>query len=163
MQNAAGRPADEMATTIRHYSPLLYRVCFVILGHEHDVEDALQETFIRYMQKAPPFQDDEHKKAWLIKVATNVCRDILRVNRRHQHQPLTEVAAASEIPESSLILESVLALPLKYKVVILLYYAEGYKVAEIAQLAGISVAAVKKRLQRAREMLKIACGEEEPI
>jgi RNA polymerase sigma-70 factor (ECF subfamily) len=55
---------------VEKYSQMLFRICYSILNNKHDAEDALQETFLRYMLKAPLFKDSEHEKAWLIKVAT---------------------------------------------------------------------------------------------
>lgn len=65
------------------YSDMLYKVCIVILCNEQDVQDAIQDTFCRYLEKKPEFRDEEHKKAWLIKVATNICRDMMRFKIRH--------------------------------------------------------------------------------
>ena len=61
---------------VEKYGDMLFRICFSILLNEADAEDALQETFIRYMTKAPLFSDSDHEKAWLIKVATNLCKNM---------------------------------------------------------------------------------------
>ena len=81
MQNASAWPADGIENIVRTYGNTLYRLCFVMLGNESDAEDAVQESFIKYLQKAPSFENTEHEKAWLITVATNQCKDILRFRK----------------------------------------------------------------------------------
>ena len=83
MTNASARPADDLEKTIEKYGDMLYRLCFIMLKNESDAEDAVQETVIKLYQKSPAFRDEEHEKAWLIRVATNQCRDMLRFRTRH--------------------------------------------------------------------------------
>jgi RNA polymerase sigma-70 factor (ECF subfamily) len=139
---------------VKEYSNMLFRICMVILCNEQDAQDVLQDTFCRYMEKAIDFRDKEHEKAWLIKVATNRCRDIHRQQIRHPRADMKEVTAYCEMPEQSEALEALVRLPDKLKIVIYLHYIEGYKSTEIAQMLGISVQAVKKRMQRGREELR---------
>lgn len=139
---------------VKEYSNMLFKICMVILCNEQDAQDVLQDTFCRYMEKAIDFRDKEHEKAWLIKVATNRCRDIHRQQIRHPRADMEEVTAYCEMPEQSEALEALVRLPDKLKIVIYLHYIEGYKSAEIAQMLGISVQAVKKRMQRGREELR---------
>ena len=160
MRNRSGRPADEIQNVIEHYGDSLYRLCLVQLGHRQDAEDALQETLLRYLAKAPRFREDEHEKAWLIRVALNICRNMQSFSRRHRHENLDNLTGYSETKESFSILESVSALPPKYKSVILLYYIEGYGIAEITKITGLTVSAVKKRLQRGRERLRLEIEKE---
>ncbi|MDE6568698.1 MAG: RNA polymerase sigma factor [Lachnospiraceae bacterium] len=139
---------------VKEYSNMLFRICMVILCNEQDVQDVLQDTFCRCIEKAIDFRDKEHEKAWLIKVATNRCRDIHRQRMRHPRADIEEVTTYCEMPEQSEALEALVRLPDKLKIVIYLHYIEGYKSAEIAQMLGISVQAVKKRMQRGREELR---------
>lgn len=67
------------------YGDLLYRTGLMMLGEPQDVQDLLQEVMLKYMQKAPDFRDSEHEKAWLLRVTTNLCKDMLRFRRRHQY------------------------------------------------------------------------------
>lgn len=134
----------------------------MILGNEQDAEDAIQNTFYKYINKSPKFKDSEHEKAWLIRVATNCCKDILRFTFKHRHLNLDEIADShtnSNI-ESIKILEMVMNLPTKYKMPIYLYYFENYKTGEIAEILSISPSATRKRLQYGREILKIELGDD---
>ena len=152
---------EEVEQTIIEYSDLLYKICFLILKDDSDVQDVLQETFIKYMTKSPDFESEDHKKAWLIKVSQNKCKEFLRFHKRHAAVPLEEVEESFSVTDgmdtdTSNILSLIWNLKYKLKSVVILYYIEGYKVNEVARILGISESAVKKRLERARKELRIA-------
>lgn len=140
---------------VAKYSPMLYRICVVMLGNETDAEDAVQDTICKYLECPREFRDREHEKAWLIKVAQNRCRDMHRFRLRHPQVELEEVTESYTDPEYSQVLAELVKLPLAVKAAVYLYYIEGYKTQEVAEILGISVNAVKKRLQRGRKMLKL--------
>ena len=139
---------------VEKYSQMLFRICYSILCNKHDAEDALQETVLKYMTKAPLFKDDDHEKAWLIKVATNISKNICRFNSRHATENLNEFREIGISDSDRDIFEIIMHLPVKYKVVLDLYYIEGYKANEIAHILNISPVAVRKRLQYGRKILK---------
>lgn len=144
-----------VAEAVRKYGDMLYRICIIMLKNHADAEDAVQETFIKYMQKAPDFNNQEHQKAWLITVSTNKCRDMLRKRVRfadESEEILYNLAAKN--PESSDVIESLLELPEKFRSVMTLHYVEEYKVEEIAAIIGKSPSAVKMRLQKGRNLLR---------
>ena len=154
MNHSSARPADTIETVIRTYGNTLYRLCFVMLGNESDAEDAVQEAFIKYLQKAPQFENSDHEKAWLITVAINQCRDILRFRNRHPQinsEYLQELSACSS---DSGILEALMTLPEKFRLVLTLYYVEEYRIDEIARMIGKTPSAVKMRLQKGRKLLE---------
>ncbi len=143
---------------IEDYSNILYKICFLILKNEQDTKDVLQETFITYMTKSPRFGSEEHKKAWLIKVSQNKCKEFLRFHKRHAGSLLDEVEESLEITngmnyEDREKLRLIWNLSYNLKSVVILYYVEGYSVKETAEILRISETAVKKRLQRARKLL----------
>lgn len=142
------------------YSDMLYRICVVMLGNDADAQDAVQDTFCKYLERSEKFVDKEHEKAWLIRVATNRCRDMLRFRLRHPKVDLEEITAGYEDPECSEVLAELMKLPLPVKSAVYLHYIEGYKTAEVAELLKISTNAVKKRLQRGREMLRLTLDGE---
>lgn len=138
------------------YSNTLYRVCIVILCNEQDAQDAIQDTFCRYLEKRPEFHNEEHEKAWLIRVATNICRDMIRFRLRHPKVSIDEMENILVAPEQKETLRELFALPVKQKTVIYLHYVEGYRIREIAEILGISESAVKTRLLRGREQMRDA-------
>ena len=109
---------------------------------------------IQYYRKAPAFADEEHEKAWLITVATNKCRDMLRFRARHPQ--LDTDFLPDTLPESpdSGILDALASLPEKYRLVLTLHYIEEYAIAEIAKIIRKSPSAVKMRLMRGRKLLE---------
>ena len=135
-------------------------MCIVILCNEHDAQDAIQDTFCRYLEKRPEFRDEEHEKAWLIRVATNICRDMIRFRIRHPKVSIDEVENTLAAPEEKEILRELLELPVKQKTVIYLHYVEGYQIKEIADILGITESAVKTRLLRGRKQLRDAVSME---
>lgn len=149
----------EIKRIIQVHGNLLYRTAIVILGNPHDAQDVLQETLIKYMEKSPDFQDENHEKAWLLKVTANLCRDFLRFHKRHTYVSIDELEPVCSKPQQQEILKEVLSLPPKFKAVLLLHYIEGYQLKEIAGILGISENAVKKRLQRGKEALKQKLNE----
>ena len=156
MQKSSVRPTDtEIERVVTAYSDMLFRICFVMLGSECDAEDAVSDTFMRYMKKSPVFRDSEHEKAWLIRVASNICRDIGRFRARNNYIDLDDAARFCHTPEMLGIMEALSELAPQYRQVIVLHYIEGYQSAEMAKMLGISSAAVRKRLQYAREKLKL--------
>lgn len=154
----------DIETNIREavikYSDTLYKVCIVILCNEQDAQDAIQDTFCRYLEKKPEFRDEEHEKAWLIRVATNICRDMIRFRLRHPKVDIDEVENILVAPEQKETLKELFALPVKQKTVIYLHYVEGYHIKEIADILGITEGAVKTRLLRGREQMRNAVSME---
>ena len=154
-------------TDIRHileiHGDTLYRNAYLLLGNPHDVQDVLQEVLIRYLEKAPSFSSTEHERAWLLRVTNNCCMDCLRFRRKHTYTDLDRFRECLPAPEQQAHLEEPYALPAKWKSVLILHYFEGYSVAEIAKVLRLSENAVKKRMQRGREALKLALSEPETI
>ena len=81
----------DLEAAIHKYSDMLYKICFVILKNEHDTKDVLQDTFLIYYTKKPKFESEEHRKAWLIRVSQNKCREFLRFHKRHASLSLDKI------------------------------------------------------------------------
>lgn len=141
------------------HSNMLYKICIVMLCNEQDTQDAVQDTFCRYLEKKPEFTSPEHEKAWLIRVAANICRDMLRFKARHPKISIDDLSHQLAAPEQKEILTELMELPPRQKIVIYLYYVDGYSVKEISGILKVSESAVKKRLQRGRESLRTAWKE----
>lgn len=162
MEKQSVRPADdEIEHVVTTYSNMLFKLCFSMLGGNSDAEDAVSDTLIRYITKAPAFHEEEHRKAWLIRVAVNICNDMCRFRKRNDFINIDELTEHCARETGRTVLEEVMRLPVKYKTVIHLFYIEGYKTDEIAQILSVSPAAVRKRLQYGREMLKLEFEKED--
>lgn len=137
------------------YGSMLYRIAFLYLGNAADAEDVLQDIFAKYLFTKKKFSSTEHEKAWFIRSTQNKCLDLLKKASRKNLN--IETASAMTENKSDLeqdVLRNIFALPEKYKAAVILYYYNGYSVEEIARILKTSTSAVKKRLQRGREMLK---------
>ncbi len=145
---------DCVREAVEEYGDMLYRICLVMLRNKADAEDAVQDTFIRYMQKAPAFSSDGHEKAWLIKVAANICKDMLRQRNRTAELDEDALNTLTAADEDSHILEALTQIPEKFRIVLTLHYIEGYKVNEIAEMIGKTSSAVKMRLAKGRKLLE---------
>lgn len=160
MRYNSSNNSTDIEKVIMQYSNILFRMCFILLKNEQDAQDVLQETFIKYMEKAPAFENENHEKAWLIKVSSNLCKDLFRFRKRNNYVDIEELKKCCPESEKIEILKLVMQLPEKYKAVIHLYYIEGYKTEEIAKIIGTSAGTVRKRMQRGRHMLKIQLEED---
>lgn len=156
MKNLSYRPNDnETEATVQKYSNMLFKLCFTMLGNNADAEDALSEVFLKYITYQKDFESPEHKKAWLIRVATNVCKNMLRFYKIRRHINIDDVTEYCKSENDVNILTELLSLPEKYRTILHLYYIEGYKTAEIATMLSISPSAARKRLEYGRKNLKI--------
>lgn len=160
MMNTSVRPTDSIEQIMKTYGNMLYRICLATTGNESDAEDAVQETMLKYIRKTPRFADSEHEKAWLIRVAVNKCRDIIRYRKRHPIADMEEAENLTDFKEESGILDVLKALPEKYRTVLELYYVEEYNTSEIAEIIGKTTSAVKMRLQKGRKLLADAYRKE---
>ena len=119
--------------------------------------------FLKYALFSDPFQSEEHRKAWLIRVTVNRCKDVLRSFFRRNTCSLEEAVAmaAPEGNDHSQVLEAVIQLPEKYKILIYLHYYEGYSSVEIAGILHKNVNTVYTHLARAKAELKNRLGGED--
>ncbi len=150
----------EVSRAIACYADMVRRICFLHLKNHADTEDIFQTVFLKYALHSGVFESPEHEKAWMIRVTTNACKDMLRSLFRHNTVPLELVAdqAIWEDPKHQEVLAAVLSLPKKYKDTIYLHYYEGYTAAEIALILGKKENTVYSLLARARTFLKETLG-----
>lgn len=143
----------EAEALVARHAQAVYRLAYARTGSREDAEDVTQETFLRLVRAAPEFADEDHCRAWLLRVAMNCAGDLFRSAWRRHTRPLEE-AEQVPAPEEGGVLEAVLALPERYRAPVHLFYYEGLSTAEIAAVLGKSEGAVRTRLSRARAMLR---------
>lgn len=154
MSQRSNRPVDWEKLVIQNENRL-YRAALAILGDPHEAEDAVQDAFVRFLERAPA--DLDNPGAWLMRVLVNGCKSRLRLAWRR-------VGALPELlptpgPEEREELEELFSLPPEDRAVIHLHYYEGYSTAEIAQMLGQKPGTVRSRLSRAREKLRKLLSE----
>lgn len=143
------------------YKNMLFQIAFSYLGNKHDCEDIIQEAFIKLCCHAPEFEHEENEKRWLIRVTINLCKNHVHSFWHRMKENSDDALEQYFIHEDERrIMSDVIRLPDKYKTIILLYYIAGYKISEIAQTLKLSESAVKMRLKRGRELLKIELEDE---
>ncbi len=154
------RSSQETARAIERYSDTVRRLCAVYLKNEADTEDIFQTVFLKYVLSSVSFENDEHEKAWFIRVTINACKDLLKSFFRRRTVPLEEAAERPTQPPSdySDVWEAVFALPQKYRDVVYLHYFEGYTTPEISRILGKNVNTVYTLLTRSKQMLRERLG-----
>lgn len=147
--------------TVDKYIGTIYAVCVMRLSGNADVDDCVQNTFIKLYEKSPDFTDENHLKAWLLRVAINECR--MSVRRSLRFVPLDSMRELP-LPQSddhSDLSWALMRLSVKYREVLYLYYEEGFKVREIAGILDTREGTVMSLLKRGRDKLKQIYGGEE--
>ena len=157
------RSEQEAARAIELYADTVRRICMLHLKSDSDTEDIFQTVFLKYVLYSGVFENEEHEKAWLIRVTLNACKDFMKSFFRSRTVPLDEIEElTADVPEDhSDVLEAVLSLPVKYKTVVYLYFYEQYSAVEISKLLEKNVNTVYTLLARAKTMLKERLGGEE--
>lgn len=154
------RSEQEVNRAVEQYADMIRRICMLHLKNYDDTQDIFQNVFLKYALSSVVFESEEHEKAWLIRVATNACRDLLRDFFRKNTVPLEKILeyGTEEKQENRGVMEAVLSLPAKYKDVVYLHYYEGYTAGEISRILGKNVNTVYTYLNRARKILAEKLG-----
>lgn len=144
------------------YQNNLYAVAFNVCKNAEDAEDVVQDTFIQYYSFKKQFDNEQHIRAWLIRVAINKAKNMNRTFWRKNKMSLEDYmeTLTFETPESGELFEAAMNLPEKYRIVIHLFYFEDYTIHEIAKILKLSEGNVKVRLSRARLLLREKLQEE---
>ena len=153
--------SNRLEELINKHEHTLYRAALAILGDAQEAEDAVQDAYLRYLEKRPELRDEGHEKAWLLKVTANRCKSILRQRKRHPAVELLDVYPAPEEDGSRELMEAILALPPKQRAAVHLHYYEGYTSEEIGAILGQRPGTVRSHLSRARDALRRYLSEEE--
>ena len=150
----------EADRAIEKYADTVRRVCFMHLKNYSDAEDVFQEVFMKFILRDKPFESDDHERAWLIRVAINASKDVLKSFFRRNARSLEDIDTEPFYiqEEDKGVLDAVLDLPGNYKDVIYLFYYEGYSAVEIAKILGKRENTIYTWLSRARAKLKDALG-----
>ncbi|USF26614.1 ECF RNA polymerase sigma factor SigE [Firmicutes bacterium ASF500] len=153
---------EAFAQAARTYGDTVYRVALHALNRREDAEDVTQTVLLRLYERDKEFESEEHMKHWLLRVAVNESRRVLRSFWRRSCVPLEEwrEEAAPEDPAKAEVMRAVMALEPKYRVAVYLYYYEGLSVAETAAAMKAKVSTVQTWLLRARERLRRSLTEE---
>lgn len=132
----------------------VYRLALCRLQNKTDAEDVYQEVFLKLFSTKTDFKDDEHLKAWLLRVTINKCCDLRRCVW-FKNKTLLENEIVSEMPDEYIDLwQSISVLSKDLRTVIWLHYVEGYKTEEISQILKCNPSTIRTKLYRARKKLR---------
>ena len=146
---------DQMAVeALNTYGNAILRCAYSYLHNMADAEEILQDTLLKLLTAAPTFDSEEHKKAWLLKVAANLSKNRIEYNALRDCDELDESLAAEGREDLSFVWEAVKQLPTQYREVIHLHYYEGYSTEEMAQILSRNPSTIRSDLRRGREKLK---------
>ena len=146
--------SQQAAQILDTYGDTILRYAYSYLHNRSDTEEVLQDTLIQFLKTRPVFESDEHEKAWLLRVAGNLCKNRLKYNSLRQTDELREELIAEQREDLSFIWDAVQALPVQYREVIHLFYREGYSTREISQILGRKEATIRSDLSRGHGKLK---------
>lgn len=156
---------SEFEQAVDRYGDMVFRLALSYLKSRDDAEDVMQETLLKlYAQSCKrPFESPEHQRYWVVRVAVNECKKLLRSPWRRRTGSMEELErmAVFDTPAQSEVFRQVMALPPKYRAAIYLYYYEDCTVREVADLLGANPSTVQTWLLRARGQLKLKLKEAE--
>lgn len=164
---------QRMTQWVESYADDIKKVCFIYLADHSQAEDALQDTFLKAWKNIQAYERKgiENDKAWLMRIAINVCRDYHRsgwfrhIDKRQDMDDITARYASQYVhdPADHDLAMEICRLPAKYKQIVLLYYYQGMNMRDVASALGIPVSTVQRRLKKAESLLKaeLMGGEED--
>lgn len=144
---------NDINEIIEKYSDMVYRIALTRTGCIENAEDIFQDVFIKFSEKKPKFENEEHEKAWFIRVTINLTKNLHNQAWNRKTVPLEETIQFEEKEEEN-IFQIVSTLPQNYRTVVYLFYYEGYKIKEISKILKTREGTIKTWLSRARESLK---------
>lgn len=144
--------------TVKKYAQNVSSACLMRLQNYADAEDCFQNTFLKLYQKSPSFKDENHLRAWLLRVAINECKNHIRDYRRHLSLDAALTIPAPSSEDDADLSWALMKLETDYREVIYLFYVERMKVREIADVLGKNQNTVKTLLSRGREKLRLIYG-----
>lgn len=139
---------------MRIYGNSIIRLTYSYLHNMSDAEEILQDTLVRFLKNAPEFENEDHEKAWLLRVAANLSKNRIEYNKRRYTDELRDTLAAEQREDLSFVWEAVRELPVRYREVIHLFYYEGYSTAQIGTILKMKEATVRSSLSRGRGKLR---------
>lgn len=155
-----------LSQAMNRYGDAVYRLALCRLQNIADAEEVYQETFLQlFQQKNAQSWEDEHLKAWLLRVAVNKCADIGRHRKSHGYVTLDDIPELSGRDYFAYmeLWDAVNRLPEKPRMIFHLFYSEGYKTEEISKILKIPASTVRVYLNRARKAIRKELEDNEDV
>lgn len=148
---------DYISDLLDKYSDMVLRIAYTYLKNRADAEDIVQDVFLRIIDKKPSFNDESHEKSWLIRATINMCKNKVNMfwnKNKCSIDDVQEFAVSDKYNTDTSVFQAVMALGEKYRVVVYMYYYEGYSTPEIVDVIGKNETTIRSLLHRARNKLK---------
>lgn len=161
IQKAKKHDKDAFTKLMRQNMQSMYKVAKAIVKNDDDVADAMQDTILTCWKKISTLRKNEYFKTWMIRILINHCNNICRNNKKYIANEFMPEEGRDESGYANIEWQELITnLDEKYRIVVVLYYVEGFKTKEIAKLLEISESAVKERLSTARKKMEKLYGKE---
>ena len=155
---------DRAEYLLDNYGNAILRLAFSYVHNKEDAEEIVQDSILQLLRAKPVFENTKHELSYLMTITSNISKNRIKYNARHQTVELNEEIATKDTADNnedhSFILEACEKLPVKYKEVIHLFYCEDYSTAEISKILNMKEATVRSNLSRGRDKLKTILKEE---
>jgi RNA polymerase sigma-70 factor, ECF subfamily len=149
------RTDDCIDDVIAVYSAMVYRLAFAKVRNKHDADDVFQDVFVSYILANKTYENEEHRKAWLIKVTINCGNKYLASTWLKRIVPLNDsLSYTFDMQDETDLHRSLLQLPQRYRTVIHLFYYEELSIEQISDILNAKPSAVRTWLTRARKKLR---------
>lgn len=143
----------EFTRRVSACKPMLYRVAMSMLGSLPDAEDAASEAVLKAWEKLDTLKNEAYFETWLTRILINCCKGMLRGRALHPETELTNALPDHEREDTG-VYEALMRVELKYRLPLVLHYAEGKTMREIAESMGMPEGMVKWRIEKGRKLLK---------
>lgn len=153
VKEAQKKEPEAFTELIQAYMQDMYRTAIAILRNDEDAADAIQDTILACWEKLGTLQHAQYFKTWMTKILIHKCLDIQKMRKKvipmeDYGEPVAEDEYNIELKEALETLDE------KYRLIMMLYYGEGYQIKEIADVLGMPASTVQTRLDRGRKKLR---------
>lgn len=154
IQKAIQGDPDAFTELMQSHMQAMYRVARSILRSDEDAADAIQETILCCWRKLDQLKEHKYFKTWMTRILINECNNLLKSRKKYVlDDSFYETPSSSGDFENIEWKETLKALDEKYRLVMILYYMEGFKTSEISRMLEMPEATVRTRLARGRKLL----------
>lgn len=154
IRRARRKDPDAFTELMQQQMQNMYKAAKAILRSDEDVADAIQETILCCWEKLDQLREDRYFRTWMTRILINKCNDLLRERQEFlAGEELPDIAAPDWEFENVEWRETLNAIDEKYRLVLMLYYVEGFSSADISQILDMPESTVRTRLSRGRKMI----------
>jgi RNA polymerase sigma-70 factor (ECF subfamily) len=154
IKKARKKDPDAFIQLMEQHMQSMYKVAMAYLKHEEDAADAIQDTILVCYEKIDTLQQNRYFKTWLTRILINKCNDILKKRKVFSDmEQIPETGVWEESYTNAEWNELLSSMEEKYRIVLYLYYVEGFKIREIGQILEMNESSIRTRLARGREKM----------